>query len=201
MAIHDHIKPGLDARVMAKILTVDPSQRKIEAALKDGGLIHVAVFDSPSVFVWPQQGEFWTVRKDSGIWKLDKRVDSNDDHKIDNINPGEAKIYADTITNMSGHIIPAVDTTSNALAENAVLVYQGNSWVPITGPQFESITVKKDDDHYVEITSAADIHVLNGAITLKTDDSNFINARSTGDLSLLNGSVLISGSETTAYTP
>jgi hypothetical protein len=201
MAIHDHIKPGLDARVMAKIVTVDPSQRKIEAALKDGGLIHIAVFDSSSVFVWPQQGEHWTVRKDSGIWRLDRRVDSNDEHKIDNINPGEAKIYADTITNMSGHIIPAVDTTSNKLAENAVLVYQGNSWVPITGPKFESITVKKDDKNYVEIKSTADIHVLNGAITIKSDDSNFINARATGDLSLLNGSILISGSETISYTP
>ena len=201
MAIHDHIKPGLDARVMAKIVTVDPAQRKIEAALKDGGLIHIAVFDSPSVFVWPQQGEHWTVRKDSGIWRLDKRVDSNDEHKIDNINPGEAKIYADTITNMSGHKIAAVNTVDHALAENAVLVYQGNSWVPITGPQFESITVKKDDDHYVEIRSTADIHVLNGAITMKSDDSNFINARATGDLSLLNGYVLISGDETVSYTP
>lgn len=112
---------------MVKILTVDPSNRKIEGALKDGGIVHIATFDADPVFVWPREGEYWTVRKDSGIWKLDKRLDTYDDHKIDDLNPGEAKIYADTITTKSGKNVVAVDDSS--AINNQVLSFVDGEWV------------------------------------------------------------------------
>ena len=112
--------------MMVKILTVDPATRKIEAALKDSGLIHIAVFDTPQVFVWPQVGEYWTVRKNNGMWMLDHRVNSGDDHKIDDINPGEAKIHADVIKDLSGKSVIAVNDSS--VMEGQIIIYESDEW-------------------------------------------------------------------------
>lgn len=126
MPVSSHLKPGLGPRHMVKILTVQPSKRKIEAALKDGGLIHVATFDTGPVFVWPVEGEYWTVRQENGMWMLDKRVDVADDHKIDNLMPGQAKIQADVVKTISGKSVVAVND-SKAVNKD-IIIYDNNQW-------------------------------------------------------------------------
>jgi hypothetical protein len=129
MAIKDHMQPGMGARQMVRITTVDTSNRIIEAALKDYGTIQIAIFDTPNFFVWPKVLETWLVRKENGIWMLDRRVDIGDDQSINSLNPGEAKINADTIKTISGKSVIAIDDSK--VASGQVIGYKNGVWIPV----------------------------------------------------------------------
>jgi len=94
--------PGEGPRMAAQITTVSPSTKKIEARLKDKGEIQISLFDIPPLFVWPKEGEYWIVRKDGNYWKLINRYENNDDHKVTDLNPGEAKIGSDVLKSHTG---------------------------------------------------------------------------------------------------
>lgn len=112
MAVQDYMKPGYGGKQRVRILTSDPTIRRIEAALKDAGIIQVAVWDTPTVFRWPEVGEIWTVRKDSGYWVLDQRTPEAEQFDITTMEPGDVNIDAPTgvITANSATVI----TTENA---------------------------------------------------------------------------------------
>jgi hypothetical protein len=44
------MKPGYSSKQRVKILTVDPTSRRIEGALKDGAMIQIAVWEAPLLF-------------------------------------------------------------------------------------------------------------------------------------------------------
>lgn len=102
MATRYKVSSSLSSRRVARIITVDPTNRKIEGQLKDGGLIQISLFDVPPFFVWPKQDEFWIVRQDGNYWKLYNKFDDNDDTKISTLNPGEAKVAAEIVRTPSG---------------------------------------------------------------------------------------------------
>lgn len=102
MSVRYKVSTSLSSRRVARIITVDPTNRKIEGQLKDGGLIQISLFDVPPFFVWPQQDEFWIVRQDGNYWKLYNKFDDNDETKVSSLNPGEAKVAAETIRTPSG---------------------------------------------------------------------------------------------------
>lgn len=109
--ISNYVNQSLGPRRSAYIRTVDPKTRKIEAQLKDGGLIQIALFDIPSFFVWPKAGEHWIVRQDAGYWKLFNKFDSEDNQKVVSLKPGEAKIAAEVIKTPSGKsVVTAADS-------------------------------------------------------------------------------------------
>lgn len=121
---------GVGPRHMAKILTVDPSTRKIEAMLKDAGLITIAIFDTPSVFVWPQVNEVWIVRRQNNMWMLDRRVDSNEEgQSINDLKAGHARINADTIKTISGNTVIAINDTN--ATEGQIISYKNNKWIAV----------------------------------------------------------------------
>lgn len=74
MAIKD-ITAQIGPKQAVEVTTVDQEKRKIEAKLKDGGIILVPVYTSPVLFRWPKVGEYWTVRKDGGDWSLGDPID------------------------------------------------------------------------------------------------------------------------------
>jgi hypothetical protein len=106
---------------VSTITTVDPSTRRIEAKLKDGGEVQVSLFDVPPFFVWPKTNERWIIRKDGGYWKLDTRLDTDLDHPVDNLNPGEAKIGADIIKTPTGKQVVTVSSNESPV------IYSNNS--------------------------------------------------------------------------
>jgi len=105
MGIKQFVDPSIGPRRVARIITVHPETRKIEAQLKDGGNIQISLFDVPTMFVWPQVDEYWIVRQDGGYWKLNNKFDTNDDQKVIAMNPGEAKIAAEIIRTPSGKTV------------------------------------------------------------------------------------------------
>lgn len=71
-----HFQPvGLGQRMPARIITVDKPRRRLEAALKDGGMVYVSIIHIGPVFRMPKTGEVWMIRKDGGIWELDSPID------------------------------------------------------------------------------------------------------------------------------
>jgi microcystin-dependent protein len=94
MSVSNWMQPGWGMKQVARIMTVDPATRKIEAALKDGAMIHVKVWEVPTVFRWPLEGEIWTVRKDNGYWALDARYQNPHDDlsRVEAYEPGDTVI-------------------------------------------------------------------------------------------------------------
>lgn len=108
-------------------MTVDTANRKIEASLKDRTIVQIAVFDTPEMFVWPQEGESWTIQQCNGIWMLDRRLGGGDDLQIQDLQPGEGKISADVIKTPSGKSVIVVD--DSMAREYQTINYNGEDWV------------------------------------------------------------------------
>lgn len=106
-----------------EIISCHPPTRAIEGMLRDGGKIMVSLFEVPPNFRWPRQGETWTVerdRMDPNHWNLCARVhgrvpilDENNQLSIsfsekapiEDMQPGEARIDAEVITDALGRAL------------------------------------------------------------------------------------------------
>lgn len=88
MAIRDHVHRVSKMRVL--ITTVDPSQRLIHAVGADGGAKQIAIFDVPSQFTWPVEGEQWSAYEENGYWYLgNKFLDPQESADFESLNPGD----------------------------------------------------------------------------------------------------------------
>lgn len=65
---------GYGEKLQVKVVTVDKEKRRVECATRDGAMIWAAVWETETIFRWPAVGETWTVRKDTGIWRMDALV-------------------------------------------------------------------------------------------------------------------------------
>ena len=94
MAVKHYMKPGLHQKTPVRIITVNVKERYIEAALKDGAMIHVLVSTVPAIFQWPMTGEVWTVWRENGYWKLGERVESplDDMGWVESLEEGDTQI-------------------------------------------------------------------------------------------------------------
>lgn len=91
-----------------RIVTSDPSTRRIEVLLKDGSIAQVAVWEVPSIFRWPQADEIWTIVRDNGYWRLGEFMATDDgiddtNTTIDQLNPGDALIHTGNVFTPDGH--------------------------------------------------------------------------------------------------
>lgn len=159
MGVTDHRPANNKQRVT--IVTVDPTQRRVQGALKDGGPIEIAVWEVDSFFVWPQQGETWTVNYQNGYWMLGSRIlelDSNT--QVEALSPGQARIGADTILTPSGNSV----VTTNAPTANRPLVWTGTGWSTLqlttAGLADGAVTTPKLAD-----TAVTTAKVTDGAVT------------------------------------
>jgi hypothetical protein len=74
-----------------KILTVDTRSRRIEAQLKDSGIIQIALYEVPGGFRWPVEAEWWIVVRENGDWFLRApRQDPEASLKIEDLEPGDS---------------------------------------------------------------------------------------------------------------
>lgn len=144
MAVKHYLKPGITDRSRVKILTVDPPTRRVEAAFKDGSMIQIAVWDTPSAFRWPKENEVWIVRRDNGIWMLDCKQDGQvtgsgtttqldpEPHPVEAMAPGEMKLDSDVVVDAQGRSVIAVDLTG--IEDGWTLSWDATSGRFVAGP-------------------------------------------------------------------
>lgn len=123
-----------------QIVTVDPERRVIQAALKDNAIIFVAVWDIPTFFRWPKEGEIWSVIYENGMPRLGDYVEQDDaPEQIETLLPGQARIDADLVkfsgqARVRGNLIvegipsgptAPVDTSTDQFATTAFVTGQG----------------------------------------------------------------------------
>lgn len=122
-----HMKPGVSSKTRVSIVTVDPSTRRIEGAMKDGSMIQIAVWEAPNAFVWPEVGEMWLVHKDGGIWMLDCRQQYSADEStldITSMAPGQMVLDSNEIFDRAGSRL----TTQADLAPSVQTLTLGANW-------------------------------------------------------------------------
>lgn len=132
MAVSDHMKPGFTSKSRVKIITVDPANRRLEGALKDGSMIQISVWDVPNAFRWPVEGEEWICRRDNGIWILDHRQQqSGDETKIplESLHPGEMIIDSTLIVDDRGYRLAPVDGPPSD-GQVPVWHHEVDAWIP-----------------------------------------------------------------------
>lgn len=112
--LSDHYKGGMTERLLVRVVTVDPLSRKIEVVGKDAAVIQVNVALASTLFVWPTQGEFWTIVRENGDWLLEARVSNREDKSLDTLNPGEAMLQSNSIWTPNGDKL-ATQTSINLL--------------------------------------------------------------------------------------
>lgn len=90
MAVRDHINRVNKLR--AQVITVDPSQRLIEVTTADGGLRRLSVYDVPSQFTWPLEGEEWSIYEENGYWYLgNKWLNPDESELFESMSPGDSR--------------------------------------------------------------------------------------------------------------
>lgn len=88
MSVADHI--ARTSKLRTVVTTVDPSQRIIEVATKDGTVRRLAIFEIPNGFRWPREGEEWTIYQENGYWYLGSPIlSSEDDEQLRSLQPGQ----------------------------------------------------------------------------------------------------------------
>jgi hypothetical protein len=101
--LSDHYRGGATERLLVSIITVDPSNGRIEAVGKDAAVIQVVVGpQTPALFRWPAQGELWTIVRENGVWGLENWVPGPDNTPLASLNPGEGIVQTDKIWTPSG---------------------------------------------------------------------------------------------------
>lgn len=91
--------PDETKTVRVLISTVDPRTREVQAQLKDGVTITIAVWEISPFFRWPRENEEWTAIYESNFWRLGWYVGrlgqiSSD---IESLLPGEGRIDSDKL--------------------------------------------------------------------------------------------------------
>jgi hypothetical protein len=90
-------------RARVRILTVDPTNRRIDGGLRDGGVIQISVLSSGSLFRWPKEGEQWTVVRRNNTWLLDSLIETGEvNQPIEDLEAGQAKLQATNLCNDEG---------------------------------------------------------------------------------------------------
>jgi hypothetical protein len=129
MAVQHHLK---NERVAARILTVDPAQRRCEAAIRDGAMIQIRVWEIPTVFRWPATGEVWLVQRNGLYWELVSRLENNEDNtgQIENVPEGATQIHGTAIKAGDGRDVLVTD--ESAASEGDVPVWNDTQkqWIP-----------------------------------------------------------------------
>jgi hypothetical protein len=88
MAVSDHISRVNKLRGI--VTTVDPGNMVLEITCQDRQPRRIFLADIPSGFVWPAEGEQWSIYEENGYWRLGNRFPQpNDAMRIENMGVGE----------------------------------------------------------------------------------------------------------------
>lgn len=152
-------------------MTVDPKERRVEAALKEAAMVQVAVWEVSSSFQWPRVGEFWTLYRESGFWHLGKRLEGSKEpdkeFRVEDMEPGHLKLGATEIFTDDGNQIVAYPP--EATPTGSLLVKTDEGWAaqspPLTGTttplaDMTGITTEADVDGTQTVVEVLDGQVL-----------------------------------------
>lgn len=113
-----------------KILTVDPRSRRIEGALKDRSPVQISLYEIPSGFRWPQEGEWWLIHRENREWFLRAPLQRSETGvKVEDLNPG------DTLLGIEG---------AKVVVEGDLVTASGETFLPVKTPQWIDITYNTD---------------------------------------------------------
>src|SRR4051794_22610912 len=100
MPISDHYRGGMTERLLVRVITVDTSKPRIEVIGKDASVIQVSLVYNQPLFVWPHEGEFWTIVRENGAWSLESKVLEPDENFP--VSPGDGQVLTEKIWTPSG---------------------------------------------------------------------------------------------------
>lgn len=115
---------GYGEKQTVRVITVDKERRRVECSMRDGAMIWAAVWETDTVFRWPEVGEIWTVRQDTGVWRLDKIVQSPlaeeessaTPKALENLPEGDTRIIGNTV-----HVQTLIQSDPESLASSYFL--------------------------------------------------------------------------------
>lgn len=109
-----------------KIITVEPSQRRVEGVIKSGAVVQVAIYTVDPFFRWPKVGENWMIRRENGTWILDSKWQENEeaDTLVENLKEGDALIDTPTgnVYLSSGNLLASVKKIEELIAATKIPV-------------------------------------------------------------------------------
>jgi hypothetical protein len=106
MGVRDHITAVRKLR--GRVSTVDPSKDLIEVICQDRQARRLAVYDLPSDFVWPVEGQEWSIYEENGYWKLGDRFYSPEERDaLRTLEPGQG------LKDANKPVIPASPTAQD----------------------------------------------------------------------------------------
>lgn len=119
---------GYGEKLTVKIMGIDKERNRVEAATKDGAMIYAAIWETPTVFRWPEAGEIWTVRKDTGVWRLDQIVQSEQMEResettpisLDDLPEGDTRIQGNAV-HLNGIVLTSLPVVKGSTGGNAAL--------------------------------------------------------------------------------
>jgi hypothetical protein len=121
MGLADHYKGGQTERLTGVIVTSDPTTRRIEVVAKDAAVIQIGVGPLPALFRWPIEGEYWTIVRENGDWKLESVVeDPKAIKRASTIGAGEALVQAEVLWTPLGRRFLTTDDNLIPLAYQRV---------------------------------------------------------------------------------
>jgi hypothetical protein len=102
MPLSDHFR-SMSEKIQVQILTVDPSQSRVEALTRDRAVIQVEMLPSQT-FVWPKEKEWWVIQRQNISWVLANRVavPATEEAPLTDMEPGQGRIDAEVVTNRHG---------------------------------------------------------------------------------------------------
>lgn len=116
---------GYGEKQTVRIITVDKEKRRVECAMRDGAMIFAAIWETGTIFRWPEVGEIWTVRMDTGIWRLDQIVQSIITEHESEATPKTLAELPESDTRIIGKKVHANDIDAKDLTVNTVIATSG----------------------------------------------------------------------------
>lgn len=114
-------------RQIARIVTVEPGDRRVDGVLRDRSIVPIEVREVPALFRWPVEGEQWSVnRRGQGSWQLGERLEMGEQElSIEELEPGQAKIASEEIFDDAGRRVISAEGDPE---EGEVLMFGGAHW-------------------------------------------------------------------------
>lgn len=148
MGVEHYMKPGLHQKTPVRIITVNIKERYIEAALKDGAMVHVLVSTVPPIFQWPKTGEVWIIWRENGYWKLGERVESplDDMGWVESLEEGDTQITGRVLIQGNEAGRKHDETLSDLTAKTFVVNHNLNTYSPniVLWESPKSFTIAQD---------------------------------------------------------
>lgn len=120
MAVSDHWYQV--AKMRGTIMAVDPANNIIDIRCGDGSPRRIMVWEVPSGFRWPVDGEEWSIYEQNGSWYLgDRSNNPQDGLPISAMTPGDQRLDGKKVFDAAGNRILSVNMTG--LDDGEGLIY------------------------------------------------------------------------------